>query len=272
MPVHNGERFVGDAIASVQSQDFQLWELLVIDDGSSDRTKAIVEQAQLADPRIRYAKNDENLGIQKTLNKGIAMARGQYIARIDYDDRWIEHDKLSRQVGFLDAHDDYALVGTGMVVVDEQGNELSRVLNPETDQAIRSRILGKNCFTHSSVLFRTDAVKVLGGYSESSDVRHMEDYELWLRMGVKHKFANLPLYGVAWMLRQSSVSGTYKYTQFKNDIAVAAKYRDKYPGYWAGLLRNCARLVLYGMLGFIPFLSAKYAAVRVYAKLFRRSP
>ncbi len=270
LPVHNGEHFIAQAIKSVENQSFQDWELCVVDDGSTDGTKTVVGQAQSSDPRIRYV-SEESKGIQKALNKGLAMARGQYVARIDDDDRWIEPDKLARQVAFLDKHGEYALVGTGAVVRDERGVELSRFLNPETDEAIRRSILGKNCFTHSSVLFRKDIIRDIGGYDESSGTLHVEDYDLWLRVGKKRKFANLPIYGISWTLRASGTGFRNKLEQFKNALAVSRRHRHAYPNAWGGALRHCARIALYGIFSLIPGAVLRQNLVRFWARAFRRA-
>ena len=271
MPVYNGGRFIEKAVKSVQSQSFRDWELCVVDDGSTDGTQSIVEHAQAHDTRIRYVKSDHNLGIQKTLNKGLAMAQGMYVARIDADDQWIDSEKLSRQVAFLDKHGDYALVGTGAVVTDEQGKELSRFLNPETDAQIRQRILGKNCFTHSSVLFRADAARELKGYDEKADVRHVEDYDLWLRMGRKRKFANLPLYGVSWTLLASGLGSQNKIEQFVNAFAVARRYRHAYPHAMAGQARHAARIALYWLFSLVPGTGLRSVLVRFWTRTFKRA-
>ena len=271
LPVYNGGRFIEKAVKSVQSQSFRDWELCVVDDGSTDGTQSIVEHAQAHDTRIRYARNDRNLGIQKTLNKGLAMAQGMYVARIDADDQWIDFEKLSGQVAFLDKHGDYALVGTGAVVTDEHGKELSRFLNPETDVQIRHRILGKNCFTHSSVLFRADAARELKGYDEKSDARHVEDYDLWLRMGRKWKFANLPLYGVSWTLLASGLGSQNKLEQFVNAFAVSRRYRDAYPYALAGQARHAARIMLYWFFSLIPGAKARTACARLWTRAFKRA-
>jgi glycosyltransferase involved in cell wall biosynthesis len=179
LPTYNGADRISESIKSVLNQTYTNWELLVIDDGSKDNTKEIVENFAKSEPRIKYIKNENNLGIQKTLNKGIREAKGEYIARIDDDDIWCDLKKLEKQVGFLEKNKDYVLVGTGVIVVDESGKELFRYLVPVSDYDIRERILGKNCFVHSSVVFRKAVVLGLGGYGEGSDVRNMEDYDLW---------------------------------------------------------------------------------------------
>jgi len=252
LPTYNGARYIADAIESVQAQIFPQWELLVIDDGSTDNTLTIVQELALKDSRVIYLKNDHNLGIQKTLNRGLHVARGKYIARIDDDDQWIETKKLEKQVEFLDTHPDYVLVGTGVVMIDEENKELVRYLLPESDRDIRKKILGKNCFVHSSVLFKKEAALQFGGYDETQATRHVEDYDLWLKLGTDGKFANLSIYATQFMLREGGLSSRNKIEQFKKNIRLAKKYKKNYPRYWSAIIRSWVRIVLYGLVFKLP--------------------
>jgi len=264
LPTFNGSRFVRDAIESIQQQDFQDWELIVVDDGSRDATEEIVKKLSLVDKRIRYLKNQQNFGIQKSLNRGLQEARGEYIARIDDDDTWIDPEKIKKQVEFLDSHPAYVLVGTGTVVANEKGKELYRFLNLETDEEIRNRLLAKNCFTHSSVLFRKAAALKFGGYSEDPSVRHIEDYDLWLKLGTIGKLANLPIYGTRFMLRKGAISSKNKIDQFRKAISLARKYRQVYPRYWQALFWDCLRLIFYGLFSFLPLAFVKNKIAKWY--------
>lgn len=248
LPTYNGSKYIKRAIESVIAQSFSDWELLVIDDGSIDNTKDIVSEYINKDKRIIYLKNEQNSGIQKTLNKGIKEAKGDYIARIDDDDEWIDANKLKKQVEFLDGNLDYVLVGTGVIVIDEGGEELFRYLLPEDDKEIRSKILSKNCFVHSSVMFRKDIAISLQGYDESKEARHVEDYDLWLKLGTIGKLANLSTYAVKFTLRKGSISSTNKQEQFKKNLLLTKKYKNKYPNYLGALVRSYARIVIYGFI------------------------
>lgn len=247
LPVYNGARFLSRAIASVLQQTFRDWELIVIDDGSRDETAAIVNAAATKDERIRYFFQT-NSGIQKTLNRGLSLSRGEYIARIDDDDEWIDPKKLELQLGFLDKNPDHAFLGTGTIVVDEKGKELFRFLNPETDGAIRKKILRRNCFTHSSVVFRKSSLQALHGYSEDKNVLHVEDYDLWLRLGERGKMANLSRYATQFMLRAQNISSQNKTDQLRKDISLVRKYGHTYPRFKSSLLFAYARFFAYRYL------------------------
>ncbi len=248
LPTWNGAAFIKGAIESVQVQTYHNWELIIISDGSSDTTKEIVAEIMKHDAKIHFIENEKNLGIQKTLNKGLRIAQGDLIARIDDDDRWIDTEKLAKQVSYMVLHPNTVLVGTGVVMIDEVGKELFRYLVPQTDAHIRSVLLGKNCFVHSSVVFRKDAVLSVGGYDEDPASLHIEDYDLWLKLGMVGELANLSIYSVHFTLRAGSLSGRNKKLQFSQNIPLIKKYKAQYPGYWSAVMRSYARIFMYGFV------------------------
>ncbi len=252
LPTYNGAERIKEAIKSVLEQSYTNWELLVIDDGSKDNTREIVENLVKNEQRIKYLRNEINLGIQKTLNKGLREAGGVYIARIDDDDVWIDKNKLEKQVEFLENNKEYVLVGTGVVVVDEKNKVLFRYLLPIKDIDIRNKILSKNCFVHSSVVFRKDAVLKCAGYSESEDTKHIEDYDLWLNLGTLGKFANLGTHSIRFTLRAGSLSSKNKLEQFKKILKLIKNYKNIYPNYYRALFRSTARLIIYGFILKLP--------------------
>lgn len=264
LPTYNGEKYIKWAIESVISQSFSDWELIVIDDGSNDNTESIVKEYAGKDQRVIYFKNEVNLEIQKSLNKGLKEAKGEYIARIDDDDEWIDKDKLKKQVEFLDNNPDYALVGTGAVVVNKEGVEMFRYLLPETDQEIRNKLLMKNCFIHSSVLFRKDVVLKLGGYSEDIEVKYIEDYDLWLKLGIIGKLANLPVWGISFMMREGSITSKNKLEQFRKNLVLIKKFKNKYPRYLQSIILGYSRLYSYRLFNSIPYISLKNKILKIY--------
>lgn len=253
LPVYNGASRLKEAIDSVINQSYTDWELLAIDDGSTDNTRGVVESFIKNDSRIRYVKNEVNLGIQKTLNKGLKEARGEYIARIDDDDIWVDTDKLKRQLEFLEKNTDYVLVGTGAILTDENKDELARFIMPEEDEEIRNKILSKNCFIHSSVMFRKSAAFKFNGYDESQNTLHIEDYDLWLKMGTLGKFANLGRYCVSLKQGKDTISAKNRINQALRIVGEIKKFRKYYPkplkGYFFGVLR----LTFFFVQKIIPF-------------------
>ncbi|MES3032183.1 MAG: glycosyltransferase family 2 protein [Patescibacteria group bacterium] len=252
LPTHNGADRIKEAMASVFGQFYDYWELLVLDDGSVDDTKQIVESLAKDDSRVKYIKNETNLGIQKALNKGLREAKGEYIARIDDDDVWIDKDKLKKQVEFLDKNKDYVLIGTGVIVIDENKKELFRYLPPQEDNEIRNKILYKNCFTHSSVLFRKNVAFEFGGYSEDPNVKHIEDYDLWLKLGTMGKFANLRTYSIVFTQRGGAISAKNRVVQAKRSLYVIKKFKNKYPRFFRGYFITLIKLWFFAARKMIP--------------------
>lgn len=253
LPTYNGADRIKDAIESVLGQSYAHFELLVLDDGSVDDAREVVEDLAISDPRIRYLRNEVNLGIQRTLNKGIREANGEYIARIDDDDVWIDKDKLVKQVEFLEHDSKYVLVGTGFMSVNENNKKIFKLLNPEKDEDIRRKILNKNCFLHSSVVFHRNVAFTCGGYTETEDTKHIEDYDLWLRLGIIGKFANLPTYSVKFTLRSESISSKNKILQFERCMNIIKKYKNNYPNYFQAVFGLSTRMLVYKFFQIKPF-------------------
>jgi len=246
LPVYNGEKFIAEAIQSVLDQTFRDFELIIIDDGSTDNTAALIKN--FFDSRIIYIHQNKRPGLVKLLNIGLSIAKGKYIARIDADDVWIDHDKLKKQVDFLNKNEKCSIVGTGAIVVDETGKENYRFLNPVSDGEIRNKILLRNCFVHSSVMMRKSAVDLVGGYQEGS---YSEDYHLWLKIGLIAGFANLPEYAVKYRVTSSGLSTINNLKILKNDIALVKEYKNQYPGRRKALFLAHLKLWFYGYFGFL---------------------
>lgn len=266
LPTLNGSKFIHRTIESVISQTYSNWELLVINDGSNDNTENIIKEFIAKDSRIIYLKNESNLGIQKTSNLGLKRAKGEYIARIDDDDEWVDKDKLKKQVEFLNDNLDYVLVGTGVIVVDENGDELFRYLTTNDDVKIRNKILSKNIFINSSVIFRRDSAIKLGGYSEKEIIKHIEDYDLCLKLGLVGKFYNLPYFATKYTSRKNSISSNNKLDQFRKNIILIKEFKDKYPHYLQSVILSYLRLFFYKIFSFVPFESLQYWIIKFYKK------
>jgi glycosyltransferase involved in cell wall biosynthesis len=192
VPMYRGEQTIVAALRSVLDQAVDKLEVLVFDDGSPDRCAATVQQLRedSDDARIVLHRHD-NRGLAGTLNRGIDLASGVYIARQDQDDIVLP-GRLQKQFDFLESHRDVALVGTWaqIYVGDEPSQRYHR--HPAAHDALRLELLFDNPFVHSSVMMRTDIVRGLGGYCEDRSRQPPEDYELWSRIARHHKVANIP--------------------------------------------------------------------------------
>jgi glycosyltransferase involved in cell wall biosynthesis len=186
--VYNGERFLRPAIESILAQTYRDFEFVIVDDGSTDRSVSVVESYE--DPRIRLVALGRNTGLPAALNAGLGAARGDLVARQDADD--LAHpERLERQVAFLQAQPDVALVGSRGHLMDEDGRALGLLDRALEDTSIRWYHLLDNAFVHTSVMFRRAIVwEELGGYDAS--LPSSEDYDLWGRVLRSHRAANLP--------------------------------------------------------------------------------
>jgi glycosyltransferase involved in cell wall biosynthesis len=243
LATHNAGPSLVRAVQSVLDQTFQDFEMLIVDDGSD----VLPDLPQ--DPRVRVIRNERNLGLQASLNRGLAEARGEYVARIDDDDEWCAPQKLSEQVAYLDAHPRVAVVGTGATIVNEHGAEGARYSQPLHDAEIRRAILLRNPMLHVSVLMRRAALGSRG-YDESPAVRYAEDYELWLRLGTGWQLANLQGFYVKFSMHADSATARHKLEQCQNFTRLIREYHAAYPQlpYWYVFVRSKVREVLYGRM------------------------
>jgi glycosyltransferase involved in cell wall biosynthesis len=249
LPTYNGIKWIEKAIKSVLSQSFSDFELIIIDDGSTDNTENIVLKFANQDERIRYLKNEHNLGVQRTRNIAIEKVQGEYIAEIDQDDEWIDQDKLKKQVEFLENNKDYVLVGTGVIIVDDKGVEIARYLMPETDLDIRRKILRANCFIHSSVLYRTNLVKDIGGYTIE---KMSEDHDLWLRLGRLGKFKNFQEFSVKYLFSSGGYNSQDKIIRLKQNLLFAKEHKDFYPNYIYAFILGWIKILFYPVFNLLP--------------------
>jgi glycosyltransferase involved in cell wall biosynthesis len=187
MGVRDGGDYLRQAVDSVLAQTLGDLELIVVDDGSSDDTPAVL--ASYDDSRLVLLRNERNLGLTPSLNVALAAARGRYVARQDADDRSLP-TRLERQVAFLDARTDISLCGSWARLVDGEGRLRARGRPPSEPHEIARGLLVENKIFHGTVLARRELMEELGGYREA--FRYSQDYDLCLRAVEHHRLANLP--------------------------------------------------------------------------------
>lgn len=238
---HNREKLLPRALDSVLSQDFKDFELIIIDDASNDGTETLIKTYIQQDSRLKYFKNDHNLGIAKSRNKGCKIAEGEYIAMLDSDDWWLKNDKLSRQVAILDAKRAVGLVGTGIVLYDTKDNFIKEDIFEADNDKIRAKILAKNQFAQSSVLFRKEAHLNAGGYDESLAV--CEDLDLWLKIGLRYEFDNISEVLTAYLVNPEGISKLDKHRLIKTTDEVISRYKLDYPGYLKAKIKSKLRFL-----------------------------
>ena len=188
LSVRNGGTDLPKAIATILQQSFLNFELIAINNGSTDQTADFLDRIE--DRRVRVF-HQSDAGLAAALNRGISLARGRYIARQDHDD-WALPTRIEQQVRFLDAHPDYALVGTRaeIWIGDHPTGRFHD--HPTDDAALRFELLFNNPFVHSSVMIRKAALDHVGGYTTDPARQPPEDYELWSRIARRFRVANLP--------------------------------------------------------------------------------
>ena len=187
MSVHNGSAYLRSALDSILNQTFRNFELIVVDDGSTDDTPKIL--ARVSDPRLRILVNEQNIGLTKSLNRALTAAQGELVARQDADD--ISHpERFARQVNFLDRHPEVGVLGSELVVCDAEGRPAGAFGVATRHAAIVWRMFHGRTFAHTSVMFRTRIVRSIGGYDPRITVA--QDFDLWTRLVELTRFANLP--------------------------------------------------------------------------------
>lgn len=198
MPVYNCELYIKEAIDSILNQTFSDFEFLIIDDASTDKTVSIVKT--YVDSRIQLIEKPVNTGLTNSLNYGLKVAKGDYIARMDGDDISLS-ERFAKQVTFLDANPDVVLCGSLFSII----GSTTIVIVPENNDAIKLTMLKKCCFGHPTVMMRKN---ILDKYSITYDVlkEPAEDYDLWTRLLFKGKFHNLQEVLLKYRVHDAQVS------------------------------------------------------------------
>jgi len=202
LPVYNGEEYLWEAIQSVLAQTFRDFELLVIDDGSSDRSLEILNGFQ--DPRIRVVENVRNQGLPGTLNRGISLARGKYIARMDCDDVCVPR-RLEWQVTFMEEHPKIGLCGGWTRFFGE--TRPRTIKTPSSEQVIRAELFFDTPFAHPTVIIRKELLdKYRDLRYDPADIGGLEDWGLWRKCARHFQMTNLQRVLLRYRVRSGSLS------------------------------------------------------------------
>lgn len=222
------------AVASVASQSFKDFEVVVINDGSTDGTQRYLQNFGLGNLNLKVLNHQTSIGITSSRQEALATSAGEYIAILDDDDEWRDVDKLKKQVEFLDAHTDYVLVGGGI-----RSEEIK--YRPETNKKIRSTMLYRNNFFTSTVMFRREQALEAGGFINNW-VDLAEDYDLWLRLGRLGKMHNFQEVFVNYS------APSYNKDRFKKflekQLSLIKSEKQNYPGYFLASLILKIRLLI----------------------------
>ncbi|MBI2060100.1 MAG: glycosyltransferase [Nitrospirae bacterium] len=189
MGVHNGEKFLVESIESLFRQTLSDFEIVIVDDGSTDSTPRLLETLARQDDRVKLLQNSRKMGLAASLNKGLSVARGEFVARQDVDDLSLP-ERIGVQVSYLKSHPEIGVAGCDHYLIDETGAILELVRPFRTDTEIRWGMLFANTMSHPTVMYRRHLAPV-GAPFYNEAVRYCDDYELWFRLLRKTRFANV---------------------------------------------------------------------------------
>ncbi len=210
MPVYNGGKYIAEAIESILKQTFTDFELLIINDGSTDNSEDVIKN--MNDPRIRYLKNATNLGLIRTLNIGINESGGKYIARMDQDDVSLPN-RLEMQYDFMEKNQNIGISGGWAKTIGERsGNVVKKYTNPED---IKANLLFESAFIHPTVIMRKSSIISNKLYFDENFI-HAEDKELWERASTFFPMANLNKFLLKYRVHGTGISHVYSEMQRKS--------------------------------------------------------
>jgi glycosyltransferase involved in cell wall biosynthesis len=213
-------------LASVAAQSFADFEVVVVDDGSTDGTSMVLESFKQLN--IQTIKHPNSIGITKSRQETLLASKGEYVAVLDDDDEWLDKNKLDKQVQFLDSHPEVVLCGGGIKVTRHELQMTSDRFRPQADAQIRRTMLFCNNFFTSTVMFRRQAAVLAGGFV-SDGVDLAEDYDLWLRMGKLGKFYN---FREVFTLYSKPQYNKEKFKQFlAKQLELIGRYKNDHPYY-----------------------------------------
>ncbi|PAU81201.1 glycosyl transferase [Halovibrio salipaludis] len=222
-PTYNRADFIGEAVQSVMDQDYTDFELLIVDDGSTDNTREVL-QPWLQDERVHYIQQ-ANQGQSHARNRAIEQARGEFICFLDSDNAWVP-GKLSMQVALLDEHPEVDVVYGDNIFINEAGAETSRQNMKRYSGFIAFQMLKDNCVAMNTTMARRRCFDEMGGMSGKRRVA--DDYDLWLRFSARYRFHYMPEYLAYYRVMEQQISSD-KTARFETNEAIIRDFRDQFP-------------------------------------------
>jgi len=216
MSVHDGEQYLREAIDSILGQTLKDFEFIIVNDGSTDHTAEII--GSYVDPRIRLMSNKAKLGLPASLNLGLDVAAGEYIARMDADDVSLP-ERLAKQVGFMDAHPEVAASGTWAKDIDANGRELGARCLP-FDERMKCEFWRPSPIVHPSAIIRKSH---LGNLRYDIRLPHAQDYDLWLGLKARHELANLPEFLFLYRVHPASTTSRHRGSQIRSTHEIVSR-------------------------------------------------
>lgn len=223
MPVYNSQNYLTDAIESVLNQTYKNFEFIIIDDCSTDESWEIIKKYSDNDKRIKKFRNKKNLGIAKTRNNGFKLVNknSKYYAIFDSDDI-LTPNRIEEQVKFLEKNENYALVGSHIIIIDKNGREIGIRRYKTNNLDIKKRMFFYNPIAQSAVMIRASVLEEVGYYDENYS--GCEDYDLWLRVAEKYKVANIDKSLIKYRISPIQFKSTKLKETLKLTIAIQKKW------------------------------------------------
>jgi len=225
-------------LSSIIEQSYTNIEIIIINDGSNDSTSVILNEFDFKKIPHKIHSNTQNLGLQKSLNIALSYASGSLIARLDDDDQWIHKDKLEIQVKEFQKDHSLTLLGTAFSI------DNGAIYNPVSDEKVRLQILFRCPFQHSTVMFRSTIAGLETLYDDT--LEYGEDWELWLRLGLKGKIGNLNLV-TANITNKNNMSSVYYAKQHINNFKILFRYFRFYPKTLTAIYYHIGLILYFGL-------------------------
>ncbi len=249
LATYNGANFISEAIDSVLNQDYKNIELIIIDDASTDSTSQILEKYVKRDKRIRLFRNETNLKLVGSLNRGISLSKGDYIARIDDDDIWCNREKLSKQFEKLYNNPKLGIIGTFGNFIDENGKLTGNAIKHAIDaQSVRQWFWFKNQLIHTSLLAKKEAIINAGWYDQRW--LYVEDFDLWLRILANwYDIENIAELMINYRIRSGNTTAKKYHRMQCLTFLRLFQEKDIYPNIWIKIYY----LLIRSLLVILPF-------------------
>lgn len=205
--VYNGMTYLATALDSVLKQTYSNTEVIVVDDTSTDGTRAYLEEVSATEPRLKLVFNTQNLGVAGSRNRALDEATGEYVAIMDADD--IAHeDRFAEQVEFLQRRKDVVCVGTNHDLIDAKGRMITSLQLPESNEEIQKKILaGHGAICNPTAMIRRELLVNIGGYD--TDIKSAEDLDVWLKLGERGKLWNIQKPLLKYRIHNNSESASH---------------------------------------------------------------
>ena len=222
LPIYNGEKYIRKAIDSILCQTFRNFEFLIINDYSTDQSEAIIKTYN--DPRIKFISNKSNLGLIETLNIGLKLAQGEYIARMDQDDISFSY-RLEKQIAYLDNHPEIGVCGAGFRIIDNDDKFITETRFTNLSSLLSWQLHFFCPIAHPTVMMRKSLIKKIGGYNKNA--LYCEDYDLWTRLNPITHITNINEVLLSLRKHNDNMSRRHFVEQINNSINICSSLISK---------------------------------------------